>query len=179
MEIKLKLSEKPKSKLDEQIEDYILSLHNISDSSKEHYTSLLKIFARYLVSRGITDFNDVKRTDIGQFLSSKRKANTRNIYIFLIKSFYKTYLNNEKLVELLHQKPEEETITPSELLTPDEVVALANEAGNMRDMYKVLILTLFESCARINEVLQLHIGGKALNRKSNYLWLCLRMKTMH
>lgn len=163
METKLKLSENPKLKLDEQIEDYILSLHNISDSSKEHYSSLLKIFTRYLIDKGITGFNDVKRTDIGQFLSSKRKPNTRNIYIFLIKSFYTTYLGNEKLVEHLHQKPEEETITPSELLTPDEVVALANEAGNMRDMYKVLILTLFESCARINEVLQLHIGDVVFN----------------
>jgi len=101
----------------------------------------LKIFARYLIDKEITDFNAVKITDIGKFLSSKRKANTRNIYIFLIKSFYITYLGNEKLVEYLHQKPEEETITTSELITPDEVVVLANEAGNMRDMYKVLILT--------------------------------------
>jgi hypothetical protein len=30
-------------------------------------------------------------------------------------------------------------------------------------MYKVLILTLFESCARINEVLQLHIGDVLFN----------------
>jgi len=101
----------------------------------------LKIFARYLIDKEITDFNAVKITDIGKFLSSKRKANTRNIYIFLIKSFYMTYLGNEKLVEHLDQKPEEETMTTSELLTPDEVVVLANEAGNMRDMYKVLILT--------------------------------------
>jgi site-specific recombinase XerD len=100
----MNVSENAKLKLDEQIEDYILSLHNISDNSKEHYSSLLKVFVRYLIDKNITDFNKVKLADIGKFLSSKRKANTRNIYIFLIKSFYTTYLDNGKLVEHLHQK---------------------------------------------------------------------------
>jgi integrase/recombinase XerD len=158
LEINTQNSGNAKPELNEQIDDYILSLHNISDNSKEHYSALLKIFVRYITDRGILSFNDVKRTDIGQFLSSKRKPNTRNIYIFLIKSFYTIYLDNGKVVEHLHQKPEEETITPSELLTPDEVVCLANEAGKKRDVYKVITLTLFESCARINELLQLHIG---------------------
>jgi integrase/recombinase XerD len=158
LEINTQNSGNAKPELNEQIDDYVLSLHNISDNSKEHYSALLKVFVRYLTDRGILNFKDVKRTDIGQFLSSKRKPNTRNIYIFLIKSFYAIYLGNGKLVEHLHQKPEEETITPSELLTPDEVVCLANEVGKKRDMYKVITLTLFESCARINELLQLHIG---------------------
>lgn len=109
-------------------------------TTQEYYCALLKIFVCYLVDKGITNFNDVKRTDIGQFLSSKRKPNTRNRYIFLIKSFYKNYLGNDKLFEHLHQKPEEETITPSELLTPDEVAALANEAGKKRDLYQLLSL---------------------------------------
>ena len=71
----------------------------------------------------------------------------------------------------MHQKPEEETITPSELLSPDEVVTLANEAGNKRDMYKVVTLTLFESCARISELLQLHVGdvifGSVVDKEGN------------
>lgn len=138
MEIKLKDSVNTKSQLDEQIDDYILSLHNISDNSKEHYSARLKIFVSYMVNKGITNFNDVKRTDIGQFLSSKRKPNTRNIYIFLIKSFYSNYLGKANLVQQLHQKPEEETLTPSELLTPDEVIVLANEAGKRRRTKQVL-----------------------------------------
>jgi hypothetical protein len=35
-----------------------------------------------------------------------------------------------------------EEITPSELLTPKEVMAIAAEAGIRRDMNKVIILTL-------------------------------------
>jgi site-specific recombinase XerD len=171
LEIKTENSGNAKSQLNEQIDDYILSLHNISDKSKEQYSALLKIFVRDLIKKGITSFNDVKRTDIGQFLSSKRKPNTRNLYIFLIKSFYTIYLGNDKIVEHLHQKPEEETITPSDLLTPDEVVCLANEAGKKREMYKVVILTLFESCARINELLQLRIGdaifGSVVDKEGN------------
>ncbi len=64
------------SQLYEQIDDYILSLHSISDNSKKRYSALLKVFVRYLTDRGILSFNDVKRTDIGQFLSTKRKPNT-------------------------------------------------------------------------------------------------------
>ncbi len=51
-----------------------------------------------------------------------------------------------------------EQITPSETLTPEEVIKLANEASKRRELYKVIILTLFESCARISEVLQLKLG---------------------
>ena len=51
-----------------------------------------------------------------------------------------------------------EQITPSELLTVEEVIAIANEAAKRREMYKVVILTLYESCARISEVLNLKLG---------------------
>jgi hypothetical protein len=40
----------------------------------------------------------------------------------------------------------------------EEVVLLANEAAKKREMYKVLMLALFESCARISEVLSLRLG---------------------
>lgn len=53
MEINTQNSENAKSQLNEQIDDYILSLHNISDNSKEHYSALLKIFVRYITERGI------------------------------------------------------------------------------------------------------------------------------
>ena len=51
-----------------------------------------------------------------------------------------------------------EPITPSEVLTPDEVIAIAEKAGERREMYKVIILSLFESCARLNELLHLKKG---------------------
>jgi site-specific recombinase XerD len=160
-----------KYSLTQQIEDYVQSLHQVSEETKSHYRALLNQFAAYLVGKGIKSFEDVSKTEIGQFLSSKKTSNTRNIYLFLIKSFYSNYLGKEKLVQHLHQKPERETITPSELLSPEEVITLANEAGKKRDMYKVVTLTLFGSCARINELLQLHIGdvvfGSVVDKEGN------------
>ena len=38
------------------------------------------------------------------------------------------------------------------------MIKLANEASKRRELYKVIILTLFESCARISEVLRLKLG---------------------
>jgi hypothetical protein len=63
LEINIQNSGNAKSELNEQIDDYVLSLHNISDNSKEHYSALLKVFVRYLTNRGILSFNDVKRTE--------------------------------------------------------------------------------------------------------------------
>lgn len=148
-----------KSNLEERIFEYILSLHNVSEATKEKYASYLRQFARYLLDNGITRFEDVSRSDVDRFLSTIKKQNTRNFYIFVIKNFYKSYLGLEEKVKHLRQKPSEQlNITPSELLTPEDVIALANECGKRRDMYKVIVLTLFESCARVNELLQLRLG---------------------
>jgi site-specific recombinase XerD len=118
-----------KSCLTQQIENYIQSLHRVSEETKSHYKALLNQFVDYLVGKGINTFEYVSKTEIGQFLSTKKASNTRNLYIFLIKSFYSNYLGKGNLVQQLHRKPEEETITPAELLTPTEVIALANDAG--------------------------------------------------
>lgn len=135
--MQIETSVSAKSDLKEQITEYVLSLHDVSDGTKEQYSSCLDSFTNYLTSKEINRFEDVTKKDIGQFLSTKQKQNTRNLYIFIIKSFYKNYLDNENIVEHLHQKPIEETITPSELLTPEEVIALDNEAGKRRDKNKL------------------------------------------
>lgn len=156
--MQMDVSVNPKCDIAERIEEYVLSLHDVGDSTKEQYATCLNAFAIFLASKGICRFEDATKQDIGLFLSTKNSQNTRNLYIFVVKNFYKNYLNDKDLVEHLHQKPVEETITPSELLTLDEVVALANEAGQRKDMNKVIILTLFESCARINDLLNLRVG---------------------
>jgi hypothetical protein len=86
------------------------------------------------------------------------------VYITALRSFYKGFLNKTDVVkDLGYYDVELEPITPSEVLTPEEIIALANEAGERRDMYKVIILTLFEGCARINE--QLHLKKARLVKK--------------
>lgn len=55
---------------------------------------------------------------------------------------------------------------PSELLTLDEVMKIAEECGKRREMYKVLILVLFESCARRGELLNLKLGDVTFSARA-------------
>lgn len=48
----------------ETLEDYILSLHGISESSKETYISQVRSFGHYLMNRKIVKFEDVRMKDI-------------------------------------------------------------------------------------------------------------------
>jgi len=96
---------------------------------------------------------------------------TLNLYIHAFRSFYNFLNRQETLSHLKLYKVELEDITPSEILSPDEVVAIANEAGKRRELYKILILTLYESCARISEVSHLRLGdvvfGSVTDKEGN------------
>lgn len=143
----------------ETLEDYILSLHGTSEGSKETYTSQVRSFGHYLMSRKIVKFEDIRKRDVDLFLSRYEKDSTKNNFIIRLKHFYGKFLKLPNVIE--HPKVSNndiQPVTPSELLTPDEVVKLANEATKRRQFYKVIILVLFESCARINEVLSLRLG---------------------
>lgn len=74
-------SETSKCCLTEQIEDYVQSLHRVSETTKRQYQALLNQFAAHLISKGIKSFEDVTKTEIGQFLTTKKTSNTRNLYI--------------------------------------------------------------------------------------------------
>jgi hypothetical protein len=113
--------------LKEQVNDYLMSLHDNGDDTKHNYAIYFGTFIDFLEKNGIKHFQDASKTDLGKFLSTKRKQGTKNLYIFIIKNFYKNYLEKPELVKHLHQKATMEEITPSELLTPDEVMLLAAE----------------------------------------------------
>jgi predicted component of type VI protein secretion system len=53
-----------KTDLKQQITEYILSLHNTSDGTKEQNASYLRQFANYLMSVGISRFEEVTKKDI-------------------------------------------------------------------------------------------------------------------
>jgi len=140
-------------------EDYTLSLHGLGENSKEIYLGQMRTFGRFLISRGIKRFEDATRKDIDLFLSRYKKDNTKNGYVTRLKYLYGKLLKQSELVEHLKIVNHDiEPVTPAELLTPDEIVKLANEASKRREMYKIIILALFESCARVSELLSLKIG---------------------
>ena len=138
--------------------NYLLTLH-VSESSKETYLQRLNVFGRWLIKNGIKRFTDIKETTINRFLANYDKNNTKNGYLIALKPFYKDFLNMVDIVKDLDYYAEElEPITPSEVLTTDEVIKIAKKAGERRDLYKVITLTVYESCARIDEHLHLKKG---------------------
>lgn len=105
---------------------------------------------------GKRSFEDVERKDIDLFLAGYKNPSTKNVFIAVFRRFLRD--KPEVVADLRVYEVELQQITPSEILTPNEVVLLAIEAGRKREMYKYLILTLFESCSRINELLNLKLG---------------------
>lgn len=137
--------------------DYLLTLR-VSESTKELYLQRLRKFGLFLMKNGIRRFTNAKTTDILRFLASY-KDNTKNSYMITLKPFYRDFLNKTELAKgLKYYSLELEPIVPSDVLTPEEVIAIANEAGKRKDMHKTIILALFESCARVNELLHLKKG---------------------
>jgi len=161
----------------EKLDDYILSLHGISESTKDLYLSQVRVFSRFLLKRGIKRFEDVARKDIDLFLSGYPNESTKDNYVVRLRHFYGEFLKMPDLIEHLKlSKYDIQPVVPSELLTPEEIVKLANEASKRREMYKVIILTLYESCARISEVLQLRIGdvvfGSVIDKEGKRKLIC-------
>jgi site-specific recombinase XerD len=143
--------------------EYLLSLHGIKERTEDNYLSKVKMLGTFLTKHGIMRFEDANSRDIDFFLSQYNNESTLNVYIHVFRCFY-DFLNLPEVVSHLRlYYIELEQITPSETLTPDEVISLANEAGKRRELYKVLILILYESCARVSEILRLRLGDVAFS----------------
>lgn len=140
-----------------KIGEFELGLHGIRESTKDNYLGRIEWFAGFLVKQGIQRFQEVGKKEIDLFLSGYKNPNTKNLFVQVLRTFYKD-LKPKIVKHLKVEDVELEEITPSELLTVDEVVKIAVEAGKRRELYKYLILTLFESCARISEILNLKVG---------------------
>ncbi|OGD49067.1 hypothetical protein A3K79_06045 [Candidatus Bathyarchaeota archaeon RBG_13_46_16b] len=146
-------------KIQETIASYLTTMHNLSEGTKEAYLVRLRRFALFLMEHGYTSFEDAGKEAVNEFLSSKKNHSTVNGYITTLKPFYRKFLNKEEVVKGLKYYLEDiQPISPSELLTPDEVIQIAEACGRRREMYKVITLTFFESCARKSEVLGLKLG---------------------
>jgi integrase/recombinase XerD len=137
--------------------NYLVTLR-VSEESKAHYLQKLRKFGLWLETQGIKDFTSVKKNNIDCFLDLYDKNNTKNSIITAIKPFYHFLGKKSVVKDLTYYSEELEPITPSDVLTPDEVIRIAEQAGKRRDMYKVAVLALFESCARLNELLHLKKG---------------------
>jgi len=139
-----------------KIKDYYVSLHSAKITTKLDYLVRLKKFGEFIKEENIERFEDVTRKNIDLFLSRLKTVGTRNAYICGLKTFYKWLGYEETMKSFKPKNQHNNNITPSQLLTPEDVVNLSNHMATEKN--KVLTLTLFESAARISEVLDLRIG---------------------
>jgi len=138
--------------------DYLLTLY-VSEVTKGYYLQKLRKLGLWLMEKGIRSFKKCSNIDVNRFLSTYKNNGTKNCYITCLRMFYRDFLNKPDVVkDLKYHEEELEPITPSEVLTPDEIIAIAEQGGKRREMHKVIILTLYESCARISELLHLKKG---------------------
>jgi integrase len=144
--------------------NYLTTMHNLSEGTKEGYLVRLRRFGLFLIEHKVDSFEDADKRVVDGFLSSLKSHNTVNGYLTTLKPFYREFLNKKAVVKGLKYHLEElQPISPSELLTPDEVIRIAEECGKRREMYKIIPLVFFESCARKSEVLGLKLGDVTFN----------------
>jgi len=129
---------------------FVKTLHRCSVETK-----LLHLGRLNRVGRRVNKpFEEATRAQIDDFMSTIENDSTYDGYVQTIKCFYKFL--DKKIAKHLKVKKHLKRFTPAELLTPEEVVRLANATASQ--MYKTCILTIYESAARISEVLHLRIG---------------------
>lgn len=146
--------------------DYIAA-HGCKTARQCKYIYPLQNIARWLNK----DYIKATKKDIEDLVRKIEEnddytAWTKQDYMVVIKKFYKWLYNKgiedeedweiPKLVKFIKiRKPKDANTIPSDLLTPKEVLFLAENAKNLRE--KALILVLYESGARIGELLNLKI----------------------
>jgi len=130
---------------------HLNTLHRAKPKSNLVYLQRLKRLAVFVGK----PFEEMTGQDLDKFLNSITTDNQYNNYVQTIKRLF-GWLGKGDIVNDLRQRSVDFTIAPSELLTTEEVVELASKTRSL--MYKALILALFESSARVSEILQLKIG---------------------
>lgn len=112
--------------------DYLVSLH-VSELSKEQYLCRLRKFGLWLRESGLRSFAEARKAHINRFLAMYKKNNTKNGYLTTLIPFYRDFLNKTEVIKGLNYYNEElEPITPSDVLTPDEVVKIARARARHR-----------------------------------------------
>lgn len=109
------------------------------------------------------DFKQANKKDIEKLCNKINNSNraewTKHDYLLSIKLFYRFLSESEEypleVKWIRPKKPKRNHKLPRDLLTMEEIKELANNAENLRD--RCFVLLLYESGARISELLNLQI----------------------
>lgn len=69
--------------------NYLSTMHNLSDGTKEGYLVRLRRFALFLIKQGYTSFEDADKQVVDRFLSGMKSHATVNGYLTTLKPFYR------------------------------------------------------------------------------------------
>lgn len=105
-------------------------------------------------------FEEATRADIERFVDSlaARTPGSQNSFKIFLRSFYRALRSPNgrppAIISWIKLKmPREPSKRPSDLLTPEEVLAIAGKTRSVRD--RALVLLLYESAARKSEIIGL------------------------
>jgi len=158
-----------------------LALNNLERKVGRRNAAFLRSFAGYLLSEGISqgrvlkylmhlvsvarmlgkDFDKANVKDIRNVVSEIERKDytdwTKHDYKLAIRRFYRWLRGTEDPPEVswINLRKHSTTKLPEELLTEEEVEAMASKAMNPRD--RAFVLVLYESGVRIGEMLKLRI----------------------
>jgi integrase len=131
------------------IDSYLneLKARNLAEGTIESYKQTLSRLNEYkpidLVAKEdlISFFNDLKCAD-----------STRQLYAVILKTYFKSQ-DKEQVASWLQVKKQKETLRHDDILTADDVNSMINATDSA--YWKCLLALLYESGARINELLTL------------------------
>ncbi len=134
-------------------------LRDLSENTINTYSVYLKMFCKEVKK----PFRQMTKKDIENYLISRKDRPEKTKYLMkvILKKFFQWFYKMEDkdypdIVKWI--KPSIRNAKkkmPEELLTPNEVLKIANASDNIRD--KALVLTLYESACRIGEIINLKI----------------------
>lgn len=140
---------------------------NISSGRILKYIYTLRELSAMLNKSFVQSTKDDMIELVGKINASSYAQNTKCDFKKILKRFYK-WINGDEISPettrwIKTGRDKEQTLKPEEILTPDEIKAIANNMSNQ--MLKSLVLTLFASGARIGEILPAKIKQFAFDDK--------------
>jgi site-specific recombinase XerD/ribosomal protein L40E len=132
-----------------------LEREGISELRIARYARMLMILDK------VGDYRNVGRQGVERFLDliSNYDTETRNMFIIMVKRFYKWLLGKDEeypdCVKWIKRRAsvKESNVLPEHVLRPEEALMIANQAEHIRD--KAFVMCLYESGTRPEEFLTL------------------------
>jgi integrase/ribosomal protein L40E len=141
---------------------------NLAERTRIRYVQEITLFGRFLASKGMKDFLPAGQdTFIGYFDSIHRTEGTLASKKIVLKVFY-GFLGKPRLVDWIKVKrPPIPKIEPEDIISRDEFISLLSACRTQRD--RAALQVLFETGARIGEILSLKVKDAHFERNTTYI----------